>query len=133
MSINKVFLLGRIGKEPELRSTQSGTSVCNFSVATDDGYGDNKKTTWHNVVAWKGTAEFVANRLAKGTRVCVEGKMQYRDWTDSKGNKRNAAEVVAWRVELADAWPDGVDGGREPGPADSESVTEIDAVDDLPF
>lgn len=102
-TLNKVQLIGRLGKDPELRYTQSNTAVTSFSFATSEGYKDNKgewqdKTQWHNIVAWKKTAEFCDNYLSKGSFVYIEGKLQTRQYEDNQGINRYITEIVAIQV-----------------------------------
>ena len=100
--MNKVILIGRLGADPELRSTGSGKSVCNLRVATSDGSGERKETTWHAVIAWEKQAELCAKYLAKGRLIGVEGRIQVREYDDKDGNKRKAFEIVAHHVEFLD-------------------------------
>lgn len=102
-SLNKVFLIGRLGQTPETRTTTSGQEVVNFSLATDESYAgqDGKKverTEWHRIVAWGKQAEFVVNYLAKGALVCIEGKLETRKWQDQQGATRYMTEIRASRV-----------------------------------
>lgn len=108
-SLNKVMLIGRLGQDPKLSYTQSGQAVANFSLATDEGYRDRnsgqkvEKTEWHRVVAWRQTAEFVANYLSKGRLVFVEGKLQTRKWQGQDGQDRYTTEIVANNVQGLDS------------------------------
>jgi single-strand DNA-binding protein len=98
-SVNKVILVGRLGKDPEVRYTQGGKAVANFSIATDESYKDKdgekqKKTEWHNIVVWGNSVEaFVQKYLHKGDMVYVEGKLQTRSWDDKDGNKKYTTEI----------------------------------------
>lgn len=98
-SVNKVILVGRLGKDPEVRYTSGGKAVANFSVATDESYKDNngekvKKTEWHNIVVWGNSVEnFVQKYLHKGDMVYIEGKLQTRSWDDKDGNKKYTTEI----------------------------------------
>ena len=111
-SLNKVILIGRLGQDPKLSYTSGGQAVANFSVATDEGYRDRQtgqkveRTEWHRVVAWRQTAEFCGNYLAKGRLVMVEGKLQTRKWQGQDGQDRYTTEVVADNVEGLDRAPD---------------------------
>ena len=96
--INKAILMGRLTRDPELRHTGTGTPVCSFSVAVDNGYGENKRTDFINCVAWNKTAEFVTNYFGKGKMIIVDGRIQSRSWEDQNGEKRYATEVIAERV-----------------------------------
>jgi len=103
-SVNKVFLIGRLGKDPELRNTNSGNSVCNMVVATSFSTGsgqDRQETTeWHNVVVWGKQASACERFLDKGREVFIEGRIQTRKWEDRDGNNRYTTEVIANRVEF---------------------------------
>nr|DAQ45457.1 MAG TPA: Single strand binding protein [Caudoviricetes sp.] len=105
--LNKIFLQGRLCKNPELRNTQNGTAVASFSLAVDRDFKDKetgeKKADFINVVAWRSTAEFVSRYFTKGRMAVVEGRLQIRDYTDRDGNKRTAAEVVADNVYFGDS------------------------------
>ena len=104
--LNKVVLMGRLTKDPELRRTGSGTAVTSFSLACDRDFksqSGEKETDFIEVVAWKNTAEFVSKYFSKGRMAVVEGRLQIRDWTDKSGNKRTTAEVVADNVYFADS------------------------------
>lgn len=104
--LNHIVLLGRIARDIELRHTQDGTAVTSFTLAVDrdvKGRDGHRETDWIDVVAWRGTAEFVSRYLGKGRMVVVEGRLQVRDWTDKAGNKRRSAEVIADSVYFADS------------------------------
>ena len=112
--LNKVFLMGRLARDPELRRTQSGTPVVSFRLAVDRDFKDKstgeKATDWIDVVAWRQTAEFVSRYFSKGRMAIVEGRLQVREWTDKDNNKRTTTEVVADNVYFGDSKRDG-DGG----------------------
>ena len=104
--LNKVVLMGRLTKDPELRRTGSGTAVTSFSLACDRDFKSNsgdKYTDFIEVVAWKNTAEFVSKYFSKGRMAVVDGRLQIRDWTDKSGNKRITAEIIADNVYFADS------------------------------
>ena len=106
MALNKIFLQGRLTRDPELRRTGSGTAVTSFSLACDRDFksqSGDKETDFIEVVAWKNTAEFVSKYFSKGRMAVVDGRLQIRDWTDKAGNKRTTAEVVADNVYFADS------------------------------
>ena len=107
--LNHVVIMGRLGRDPELHYTQSGIPVVSFSLAVDRDFKDKntgeRATDWIDVVAWRGTAEFVSKYLAKGRMSVVEGRFQVRSWTDNDGNKRRAVEIVAENVYFADSRP----------------------------
>jgi single-strand DNA-binding protein len=100
--LNRIILMGRLTRDPELRQTQSGASVANFSLAVDRDFKDKqtgeKTTDFIDIVAWRSSAEFVSRYFAKGRMAVVEGRLQLRDWTDRDGNKRRTAEVLAEHV-----------------------------------
>ena len=98
--MNKVFLLGNLGKDPDLLTTQSGKLVAKFSLGVADGYGDKKVTYWHNIVCWEKLAESVGNNLFKGSKVLVEGKITNRSYDGMDGQKKYITEVVAQHVEF---------------------------------
>ena len=112
--LNKIFLMGRLTRDPELRRTQSGTAVTSFSLAVDRDFksqSGEKETDFIDIVAWRNTAEFVSKYFTKGRMAVVEGRLQIRDWTDRDGNKRRSAEVVADNVYFGDSKRDGGSGG----------------------
>ena len=111
--LNRIVLMGRLTRDPELRKTQSDTPVCSFSLAVDRDYkrDGEKETDFIDVVAWRSTAEFVSRYFAKGRMAVVEGRLQIRDWTDKEGGKRRSAEVVADNVYFGDSKRDNADGG----------------------
>jgi single-strand DNA-binding protein len=105
MSVNKIILVGNLGKDPELKYTPSGTAVATFSLATSERFKDRsgeqqEKTEWHNVVAWRQLAEICGKYLHKGKQVYIEGKIQYRTYDDRDGNKRYITEVVADQMQM---------------------------------
>ena len=100
MSVNKVILVGRLGRDPETRYTSSGQAVCNFSLATDESFKDKsgerqKRTEWHKIVLCGKVAEIAQQYLKKGTQVYLEGRIQSRQWDDNQGQKRTSYEIVA--------------------------------------
>jgi single-strand DNA-binding protein len=99
-SVNKVILIGRLGKDPEIKYTPSGAPVAKFSLATDEVFKDRsgeqqKRTEWHNIVAWNKLAEICGEYLTKGKQVYIEGSIRSRQWEDQAGNKRTAYDIVA--------------------------------------
>ena len=116
--LNKVIIMGRLVKDPELRRTQSGTAVTSFRIAVDRDFKSqdgSKQADFFDVVAWRATAEFVSKYFTKGRMAVVEGRLQIRDWTDKDGNKRRSAEVVADQVYFGDSKRDGDGGGFSSG------------------
>lgn len=144
--INKAILMGRLTRDPELRHTGSGTPVCSFSIAVDNGYGDNRSTDFINCVAWNKTAEFVEKYFTKGRMIIVVGRIQTRTWEGQDGKKNYATEVVASEVSFGES-KKSADEGASFTPsqsATSTSVPEMPTVaeddfitletnDDLPF
>lgn len=150
-SLNKVMLIGRLGRDPELRYTQNGTPVCALSLATDESYLDRdgnkvERTEWHRISVFQRAAENCANFLAKGSLVFVEGSLQTRKWQDQQGQDRYTTEIQALRVQYLDFKNDGQSqsqpqrqGGQQrrqqprqddPGPA---FPSEASAIDEVPF
>ena len=104
--LNKIIIMGRLTRDPELRRTGSGTAVTSFSLAVDRDFksqSGEKETDFIDVVAWRSTAEFVSKYFTKGRMAVVEGRLQIRDWTDRDGGKRRSAEVVADNVYFGDS------------------------------
>ena len=117
--LNRIIIMGRLARDPELRRTQTGTPVASFRLAVDRDFKDKttgeRSTDWIDVVAWRQTAEFVSRYFTKGRMAVVEGRLQMRDWTDKEGNKRTSAEVVADNVYFGDSKRDGDGGGYSSG------------------
>ena len=118
--LNKVFIMGRLTRDPELRRTQTGTPVASFSLAVDRDFKDKstgeRTTDFIDVVAWRQTGEFVSRYFTKGRMAVVEGRLQIREWSDKDGNKRRTAEVVADNVYFGDSRRDGDNGGYSAAP-----------------
>ena len=154
MSLNKVMVIGRLGRDPELKYTQAGAPVCTLNLATDESYKDNngqkvERTEWHRVVVFQKAAENCSQYLAKGSLVFVEGSLQTRKWQDQQGQDRYVTEIRAHRVQFLDRKGDngqsgGQSGGRPQGqrqgqpPADYEDLgpvfpSECSGMDDIPF
>jgi single-strand DNA-binding protein len=134
--VNKVILVGNLGKDPEVRYLEGGAAVANFSLATSESYKDKsgaKKdvTEWHNIVLWRGLAEISEKYLKKGDTVYIEGKLRTRSWDDKDGNKKYTTEIVADNMTMLSRKSNtqSVDSGA----ASSGSIEESSAVDDLPF
>lgn len=134
MSLNKIFIMGRLTRDPELRRTDSGTAVTSFALAVDrdfKGKNGEKETDFIEVVAWRNTAEFVAKYFAKGRAAVVEGRLQIRDWKDKEGNNRRNAEVIADNVYFADSKRDDANNAAS---YPAQNFDEIDEYDeDVPF
>lgn len=141
--LNRIILMGRLTRDPELRQTQSGASVANFSLAVDRDFKDKqtgeKATDFIDIVAWRQTAEFVSRFFTKGRMAVVEGRLQLRDWTDRDGNKRRTAEVLAEHVYFGDSKRDAESGGAytpppaEPGSGGAEFAELTEDDGELPF
>lgn len=133
--LNRIIVMGRMTRDPELRRTGSGTAVTSFSLAVDRDFkpqSGEKETDFIDVVAWRNTAEFVSKYFSKGRMAVVEGRLQLRDWTDKEGNKRRTAEIVADSVYFGDSKRDGGDNSGY-APAFSGGFDEIEDDGDLPF
>ena len=139
--LNRIIIMGRLVRDPELRTTNTGTSVTSFTLAVDRDFKDKnsgeKSTDFIEVVAWRQTAEFVCKFFAKGRMAVAEGRLQIREWKDNDGNNRRTAEIVAENVYFGDSKKD--DGGSFGATCDDQPVggfTEIADGDDgegLPF
>lgn len=101
--MNKAILIGNLGKDPEVRSTPSGTVVANFSLATSERRKDEEHTEWHRCVAFNRTAEVIGEHLTKGSKIAVEGRIQTRKWTDKDGNDRYSTEILVDRFEFVES------------------------------
>jgi single-strand DNA-binding protein len=145
MSVNKVILVGNLGRDPEVRSTPSGQTVCNFSVATTERYtdrtgGQKEQTEWHNVVVWGKMGEICGQYLKKGRQVYVEGRISTRQYEAKDGTgKRYRTEVIAQRVQfLGGRAGAGSSGGYDDAPADFGSGPDMGGGapmddEDIPF
>ncbi len=143
-SLNKVLLIGNLGKDPELRYTATGLAVASFTIATNMSWKDKEgnqqeRTEWHNIVAWDRLAEICGEYLKKGKKVYIEGRLQTRNYEDKEGVKRYTTEVVADDLIMLDGRSGSGDGGSNfPPPPPSPSIGEPSAhggmkPDDLPF
>ena len=146
-SINKVILVGRLGRDPEMKYTSGGTPFCRFSIATDDNWTDKgsgekqERTEWHSIVVWDRLAEICNQYLTKGRLVYIEGSLQTREWDDKEGVKRKTTEVRARDMVMLGGGGSGGEGGGMPSRPDSgagpsggtggggSSITD----DDIPF
>lgn len=134
--LNKIILMGRLTRDPELRRTQSGTAVASFTIAVDRDYraaSGEKETDFIDIVAWRSTAEFVSKYFAKGRMAVVEGRLQIRDWKDKDGGKRRTAEVVADNVYFGDSRRSGAEAPAVPEPGGDQELTEEEEDGELPF
>lgn len=138
-SINKVILIGNLGKDPEVRHLENGTAVASFPIATSESYTDKSgekvsNTDWHNIVVWRKLAEIAEKYLHKGDKIYVEGKLKTRSWQDKEGNTRYTTEVVADTFTMLGGKPS--DGSTMNEQAEASSAPEMpaaDETDDLPF
>ncbi len=124
-SLNKVMLIGNLGKDPEVRAIPSGVKVANFSIATTESYTEKhgqkvEKTEWHNIVMWRGLAEIAEKYLKKGKQIFVEGRLQTRSWDDQTGQKKYMTEIVADNMVML--------GGPRDGGGSSESYSRNDSA-----
>jgi single-strand DNA-binding protein len=129
-SVNKVILLGNVGKDPEIRSTPGGTMVASFSLATSDRYQDQQgnwqdRTEWHNLVAFKRTAEIIRDYVKKGSKLYVEGRIQTRSWDDKEGAKHYKTEIIINDLSLLSGREEG-SGGYSRGASASSSASTYD-------
>ena len=127
MSVNKVILVGNLGKDPEVRYTQTGSAVANFSIATSEQWNDRdgkkqERTEWHNIVVWGKQAEHCGQYLSKGRQVYIEGSIRTRSYDDKSGNKRYITEIIAQRIQFLG----GGGGTRLP-----QQVMDAGGVDDM--
>ena len=156
--INKVILIGNLGRDPETRYTQAGAAVANFSVATSERWQDRntnetrEQTEWHNVVCFARLAEIVGEHLRKGSKVYIEGRLQTRSWEGQDGQTRSRTEVIARDMQMLDSRPGGAPGASRdgapgegyapppqsrpatrPAPASAPAADTDDFDDDIPF
>jgi len=138
--VNKVILVGRLGRDPEIRYTQGGQPVANFTMATNERWKSKEgeqqeRTEWHRIVVWGKLAELCSEYLSKGRQVYLEGRLQTRDWEDKEGNKRQTTEIVATTVQFLGSRGDG--GGDSDasygGPRDAGASGSATGEDDIPF
>lgn len=138
--VNKVILVGNLGKDPEVRHLDGGTAVANFPLATTESYKDKSgqrqnQTEWHNIVLWRGLAEVAEKYLKKGNQVYIEGKLRSRSWEDKEGNTRYITEIVADSMTMLGSKKDNEDKQFHPSTEKSSEapIMENDENDDLPF
>ena len=133
--INKVILMGRLTRDPEMRHTNSGTPVTTFSIAIDNGYGDNKRTDFINCVAWNKTAEFVTKYFTKGKMIVIaDGRISTRSWETQDGKRAYATEVIANEVNFGETKSSQQTATQQPMQDDDDDFTPLDEEDDdLPF
>jgi single-strand DNA-binding protein len=139
--INKVILLGNLGKDPEIRYLEGGTAVANFTLATSENYKDKTSgerktiTEWHNVVLWRGLAEITEKYLKKGNQIYIEGKLRTRQWQDKDGNTRYTTEIVAENMQMIGRKDDNASSSASDSSAipPSPEIGQDNLEDDLPF
>ncbi len=148
-SLNKVMLIGRLGKDPDIRYTTDGSPVANFSLATSEVWTDKngtrqERTEWHNIVAWRSLAERAKRFLTKGKQVYIEGRIQTREYDDKTGNKRRATEIIASQMVLLGSRPEGAEAASAPQPrgagvseteySSPQGTADVEITDDdIPF
>jgi single-strand DNA-binding protein len=146
--VNKVILIGNVGKDPEIRHMENGTSKATFPLATTETYRDREgqrmeQTEWHNIVLWRGLAELAEKYIRKGKQLYIEGKLRTRSWEDRDGNKRYTTEIIADNITLLGGLQrreDQQGGGTQSEPAFNTGTSTTETVppiegpsDDLPF
>jgi len=152
-SVNRAIVVGNLGKDPEVRYTQGGQPVANFTVATNEKWTDKtsgqlqERTEWHRIVVWGKLAEICGEYLKKGRQAFIEGRLQTREWTDKEGKKQYSTEIVANNVQFIGARPDGAGTGAPapgsnpapqpanygPPPGDDQAPPPGGGADDIPF
>ena len=146
-SINKVILIGRLGKDPEIRSTPNGTTVAKFTLATDERFTDKsgekqERTEWHNIVAWGKLAEICGQYLRKGKLIYIDGSLRYDSWDDKEtGQKRYRTEIVANQMQMLDRKGDesgaggggGAYAGARKGGSATATAPQVEEDDEVPF
>ncbi|RMG63636.1 MAG: single-stranded DNA-binding protein [Calditrichaeota bacterium] len=140
-TVNRAILIGRLGSDPDVRYTPSGTPVANFNIATNRVWKDRdgnpqEETTWHRIVVWGRTAEVVKEYARKGSRIFVEGRIQNREWEDQNGQRRYTTEIVASEIQFLDS-PAGEGGGSqrtvETPDLEPPETLDTEGGEDVPF
>ena len=134
--LNKIVIMGRLTRDPELRRTQSGTPVTSFSLAVDRDFksqSGDKETDFIDVVAWRNTAEFAAKYFTKGRMAIASGRLQIRDWQDNNGNQRRSAEGIADSIYFGDSKPQDAQPAVHAVNVDASDFDEIEDDPDIPF
>lgn len=141
MSVNKVILVGNVGKDPDIRYLEGGTAVCTLPLATSETYrnrdGERITTTeWHNIVLWRGLAEIAERYVKKGTQLYIEGRIRTRSWDDRDGNKRYTTEIIADNMQMLGRKPDDSAStdtqASSPAPQTTDKVEEPADNEDIP-
>ena len=134
--VNKVILIGNLGKDPEVRYLDNGVAVANFSLATTESYKNKEgervsQTEWHNIVLWRGLAEIAEKFLKKGSAIYIEGKIRTRKWEDKEGNTRYNTEILADNMTMLGKRDDNTT--QSSGTPTEEEIPQGEKGDDLPF
>ena len=146
-SLNKVMLIGNLGRDPEIRFTPDGSPVANFSIATGEVWTDKngtrqERTEWHNIVAWNKLADLAKRYLTKGRQVYIEGRIRTREWDDRDGNKKRTTEIIATQMVLLGSKPQGAEASSSvPQPLQKSTPPDMEqgvgdpgiTDDDIPF
>jgi single-strand DNA-binding protein len=140
MSVNKVILVGNVGKDPEIRYLEGGTAVCSFPLATSATYRNRDgeritSTEWHNIVLWRGLAEIAERYVKKGSQLFIEGRIRTRSWDDREGNKRYTTEIIADNMQMLGRRPDDTSDTQAPSgesQADEKVEEAPDKVEEAP-
>ena len=137
--VNKVILVGNLGKDPEVRHLDNGIAVANFSLATTESYTNKQgervnQTEWHNIVLWRGLADVAEKYLKKGNSIYVEGKISTRKWEDKEGNTRYSTDIIADKMTMLGSKSDNSNTATESSVSSTEPTPSEDSGnDDLPF
>ena len=143
--VNKVILIGNLGKDPDVRHLENGATVANFPIATSENYKDRKtgekvsQTEWHNIVVWRGLADITERYLKKGDKVYIEGKLRTRSWQDQDGNTKYTTEIIADNLTMLgkssdnSTTPQSQPVAATSRPAQNEDFSGPDDSEDLPF
>ena len=139
MAVNKVILVGNLGRDPEMRHTQTGRPVANFTLATNERWRDKdgqqqERTEWHKIVVWDRLAEICTEYLTKGKQIYIEGRLQTREWEDREGNKRYTTEIVANQMQMLGRRDESAPSGpSEPSSEPDGPPPGPSGDDDIPF
>ncbi|OQA01760.1 MAG: Single-stranded DNA-binding protein [Bacteroidetes bacterium ADurb.Bin408] len=140
IGVNRVILIGNLGRDPEIRQLESGTKVATFSLATTESYKNKEgnkidQTEWHNIVLWRGLAEVAEKHLKKGNTIYIEGKIRTRSWDDKDGNKRYTTEIVGDNITMLGGRKeqDGMSVPNTTATPEQPDVIHGSESDDLPF
>ena len=133
--VNKVIIIGNVGKDPEIRYTGDGTAIANFSVATSERWKDKageqqERTEWHRIVAFNKLAQIVADYVKKGTKVYIEGSIRTRQWENKEGQKQYTTEITTASLQMLSGKPEG---GEPQAPQAPQQEPHVDFADDIPF